>query len=100
MKNAASDSGVVALSSSANSDLDHRVLSEPAPLAQASTKPSLKRETFSTSRLLAHPLGFDSLGFSTSAARFLPWVFAWVSLLGFSPSGFSALGFQALGFCL
>jgi hypothetical protein len=40
----------VALSTSSNSDLDYRGLSEmPAP---ANTQPSLQRETFSTSRLL------------------------------------------------
>jgi hypothetical protein len=52
MSDATSDPHAVALSASDNSDLDHRALSEPAPLAQANTQPSLKRETFSTSRLL------------------------------------------------
>jgi DNA topoisomerase VI subunit B len=51
MKNATAGNAV-ALSTSDNSDLDNRALSEPAPLAQANTQPSLKRETFSTSRLL------------------------------------------------
>lgn len=51
MKNAAAGNAV-ALSTSDNSDLNHRALSEPAPLAQTNTQALLKRETFSTSRLL------------------------------------------------
>jgi hypothetical protein len=59
----------VALSTSGNSDLDHRVLSETP--AQANTQPSLQRETFSTSRLNEQSLALVLGGVSawTSVVR-------------------------------